>query len=667
MAENQYIVETKFTADTEEFKEGVKEVEQGLNDLEGALNEMGNDATSAKIGEATEKLGELKGAAEKAKPAVEAAGKGLGEMAAGATTAGAGALTAGAALSALAGMFLGLIPIVVSAGRAIYKWGKTALEAIRESLQMSLRVAEANNAIEQSGVAAAAAVTKFKLLADAWKNLTPEDKVKEFDNYQKALKKLGIAVTNINDADRVFINQSNDVISALVARARAAGAEKLIAEAEEKKMLAQIERDKLQNRLDTYQNASDFLGSGGRSEASGYSLAAYDAYDKKQLQDRIAGIDKEISKQDTFINRITETYKKAASGAKTLGEFASEAAEEVVEEGSIDALTNQLKNLETQFNATGDATKRAELGEQIKNVKDQIAELKGETKEEKTPLNAIKEDVPPVVGSLDELNEALKKARENYDSAATQEMRQFYATQIDRIEQSIDVINKQTEAYLHQQGVLKAREIGATANMSVTAVIGENYKMSPLDPSTSPIAKRLNEQQQTVYEATLALQEHVERYNETLSSMFGDSIVASVSDGVQALSDAVMGIGDIDASGVVAAFLQPFAQMAVSMGETLIASGIGAISLKKLLTNPWTAIAAGTALVALGSIASSAIQKHLNTATGGGGSAGSPNDWVGGGALLATNSAPIQVEVYGTLSGQDIVLAGNNYTNNQRR
>jgi hypothetical protein len=166
--------------------------------------------------------------------------------------------------------------------------------------------------------------------------------------------------------------------------------------------------------------------------------------------------------------------------------------------------------------------------------------------------------------------------------------------------------------------------------------------------------------------AEAAFEEWAQRISDSFSSSLQSGLTSAMSDGIQALSDAVMGIGDIDATQVVAAFLQPFAQMAVSMGETLIASGIGAISLKKLLSNPWAAIAAGTALVALGSIASSAIQKSINAATGSGGTGGG-NTWTGGGQLAAATNTPLQIEVYGTLSGQDIVLAGNNYTNNQRR
>jgi hypothetical protein len=100
-------------------------------------------------------------------------------------------------------------------------------------IEMRHRVDDANDAINESGAAAAGSITKFKLLAQQWEQLTPEDKVAELETYRKALKQIGIEITDINDADNVFINNSERVIKALIARARAAGAEKLIADAEE--------------------------------------------------------------------------------------------------------------------------------------------------------------------------------------------------------------------------------------------------------------------------------------------------------------------------------------------------------------------------------------------------------------------------------------------------
>jgi hypothetical protein len=279
---------------------------------------------------------------------------------------------------------------------------------------------------------------------------------------------------------------------------------------------------------------------------------------------------------------------------------------------------------------------------------------------------SVDETLEALEGSIAKYNEALKTARENYNNAATDEMRQYYATEVAGIEQTIDALNREAEAYLEVQ---KRRALGAltptTAGVSVDSIIGANTKMSPLDPSTSPLAQALQAQHQAVIEANEAMQEEAERWNDTINSMFGRSVADSISGGIEAITDAIMGVGDIDATSAIDAFLSPFADMSVRLGEMMVAMGVAESAFLSGF-NPAQKIAAGAALIALGKLYKSAVESAGNRANGDAGY-GYGNTWTGGGQLAAATNTPLQIEVYGTLSGQDIVLAGNNYTNNQRR
>lgn len=618
MADKQYIVETKFTADTEEFKEGAQEVQNELGKMNDKLTET-EEATTV----ATE------GVEDFTEEVLENISIGKG--------------------------WLSLLYTIISTFAV--KFYSALKQGRKETKEINAAISSLNGTVEEAGWAATVSVNRFNELRESWGKLSPDDKIAQFNDYKAALHDVNVEVASLNDLENKLIKDADKVASAIMARAEMAALMPKLAEAKVEKAVAEGKLKPISAKIQELEPMVELerqLAAGNpetpRTYRSQYEELAKEAAPYEQV----------IRKSTAILDEFTPYYNQLNEKIKALHAN--------VEDGSIDALSAQLQNLEAQFNATGDATKRAELDEQIKNLKKQIAEMRGET-EEGSPLKKIKEDTPPVIGSLDELNKALKTARENYDSAATDEARQYYAAEIEGIEQTIDALNREAEAYVEIQ---KMKSLGLDLPLMIgtladhDTMIGAYDPNINLDPSTSPIAKRLQAQQQLVIDANKALQEHVDSYNDTLSSMFGDGIVASVSDGIQALSDAVMGIGDIDATQVVAAFLQPFAQMAVSMGETLIASGIGAISLKKLLTNPWAAIAAGTALVALGSIASSAIQKSINNATGSGGTGGG-NTWTGGGQLAAATNTPLQIEVYGTLSGQDIVLAGNNYTNNQRR
>lgn len=146
---------------------------------------------------------------------------------------------------------------------------------------------------------------------------------------------------------------------------------------------------------------------------------------------------------------------------------------------------------------------------------------------------------------------------------------------------------------------------------------------------------------------------------EELNNMLSDSIASSISDSTQAFSDMLFGLDDADASAVLGALLQPFANMAKQLGEMLIVEGMGIAAFKESMKslNPAVAIAAGAALVALGAALSSGIQALGKS---GGSSAMSSST---GSSASATNeniSTEMTIYVKGKISGKDILISGDN-------
>ncbi|MEI7524545.1 MAG: hypothetical protein WCJ95_09460 [Mariniphaga sp.] len=95
------------------------------------------------------------------------------------------------------------------------------------------------------------------------------------------------------------------------------------------------------------------------------------------------------------------------------------------------------------------------------------------------------------------------------------------------------------------------------------------------------------------------------------------------------------------------------ADLATTVGKQMIAFGVAGIALKGLLKNPWTALAAGIALVALGQMANNAIGDSVS---GAGGNSSSGTDGSGNynyntrSAVAAAANQNINVTVNGTLS-----------------
>ena len=152
---------------------------------------------------------------------------------------------------------------------------------------------------------------------------------------------------------------------------------------------------------------------------------------------------------------------------------------------------------------------------------------------------------------------------------------------------------------------------------------------------------------------------------DSLNNMLEQSFISAFSGGMQAFTDMLMGIEGADASQIMAAVLQPIANTAMQLGEMLIAEGLAISAFKESLKslNPTVAIAAGTALLAVGAALSSGI-KALggNSAAAGAASAGSSSA-----GNMETFEQDITVHVVGTISGNDIVLAGQKTLNKWSR
>lgn len=151
-----------------------------------------------------------------------------------------------------------------------------------------------------------------------------------------------------------------------------------------------------------------------------------------------------------------------------------------------------------------------------------------------------------------------------------------------------------------------------------------------------------------------------------INSQFESAVVHSLSGATQALADTIAGIEGMDAKQVLASLLQPFGDTMISLGEMLLAEGLGIEAFKESLKslNGGVAIAAGLGLIALGSALSSGIR---GLADGGGST--STGSYTGGSSAANVQNYTSELTIYveGRISGSDIVLAGNKTINKWRR
>jgi hypothetical protein len=99
------------------------------------------------------------------------------------------------------------------------------------------------------------------------------------------------------------------------------------------------------------------------------------------------------------------------------------------------------------------------------------------------------------------------------------------------------------------------------------------------------------------------------------------------------------------------------------MGSMIVAEGVAMLAFKNSFKAPEAAIAAGIALIAIGSAVSSGLQRL--TANPGGGTGYSSGSSASAGVQNYESEMTIYVE--GRISGNDIVLSGNKTLNKWRR
>lgn len=163
--------------------------------------------------------------------------------------------------------------------------------------------------------------------------------------------------------------------------------------------------------------------------------------------------------------------------------------------------------------------------------------------------------------------------------------------------------------------------------------------------------------------------EDIERAK-ALVEEFKDAVIGGFSDAVQEMANQFMGLEDLNAGRVVQALLTPLADMAIKEGEILMAEGVGVEACKEALEslNGYAALAAGAALVMIGSAAKSGLQALAKSA-GTGSGVHSTNTYTGGYGVTPQTMNTNQMELSGTVTvkGQDLQIALDNYNRSKNR
>lgn len=219
-------------------------------------------------------------------------------------------------------------------GKDIINFVKGLFGAKREIMSATEQMEALNEEFKNQSGNLGQQIVKLRQLTDEWGTLSDElEKQEWIKDHKKDFDELGIAISDVNDANQAFIDMTDDIIEAFRLRAKAASASTLAqqkyGEAEEKraeqqrilsiitdpetKQIIEVGNDKqkyrklLQERIGTWKYGILMAGGGDVNPQKIVDLYKRDA---EKIEKEINVIEAEA---DSFYNRMTSLEKEAAA------------------------------------------------------------------------------------------------------------------------------------------------------------------------------------------------------------------------------------------------------------------------------------------------------------------------------------------------------------------
>lgn len=418
-------------------------------------------------------------------------------------------------------------------------------------------------------------------------------------------------------------------------------------------------------RLSTWQKFLGFLGHGGiqrQALAEGAGNASAD----KQIQERVnlwtEGLNTiELAErqlafaQSQYAHFSSEEEKKAVIAAlkERVKLIKSQEQEKIAREQTENGIKAQIAALEELRAQEANPEKRAAYTSEIESLKKRLELM--------TSTNTV------VKGSIDYINQQIEAQEKLYNSTNIQSVRDMAAAKKEELEAAKALLEITEKDKQKRDEALK----GDIASGYSTQGMGGSFWLKRVEEKNK-LEKNLASYS---YDPTLyknaknqatQFNEIAEEVKQAANSIH-QTITTAMSDALISLAEGIGSMGGIDMS--------PLADVIIQVGKMAIKTGVAILGIKKALEslNPFVAIAAGTALVALGT----AVKKSLSNIGSEIGGGYSPNTSFSGGSSYSGASSQygyasyraqsVDVNVTGRISGQDIVLASDKYLKNKSR
>lgn len=324
---------------------------------------------------------------------------------------------------------------------------------------------------------------------------------------------------------------------------------------------------------------------------------------------------------------------------------------------TLESLQEKVKQLNEQFAQTdvNDQKRLVNIGQEIIGINAQIKALEELRKAREASNVSSPNTVAAYQEALKDLNEQLVNTNVNDTSRI-----RILSAQIAGYNEAIARIEALKNSFKDFDASVKTPDLSALTNpLKTIQESAGGLTFETTITSFDAVVRRFEE-------GLAKMAQSAKIHTATIKGSFIDlqaPIGSAISGIADALGSAMAGAGNFgqDILKVVAGF-------AKQLGEILVATGTAMLAAKKLITNPYTAIIAGAALIALASFASSAISKSHSSAFGGGGASGSRSGSnVSNVQRIGTESQRVEFDATFEISGNNLVATVNNTNNRKQR
>ncbi|WP_336704383.1 tape measure protein [Chryseobacterium indologenes] len=369
---------------------------------------------------------------------------------------------------------------------------------------------------------------------------------------------------------------------------------------------------------------------GKDKDKKGNPIYTGEVISRQQARDRLSEIEKQISElQGKSIQDRANEAEKAFTGYEQMSESFGKNVADKQYASLLNGSKNYLEYLEKEKSKLQEKASLGILTDEQKSdivfLEQKINSLNGI----KSPLEKFKQDVDNALVRIPDLASKIQYLNTLSDSEFQKSGGNTNGF-LDRYK----YINEQNQKFLQQQKDFYNNFINDTRTFEQKKIDVEKQFNDLRDKINSDSALTSAEKVRLVKETYLSQTEAIEQSMTRIDKAFNDfkknTIVDSVASTMESIGNA-FGNGANIMESVGLSLLSTLGSVMIDLGKLAISTGVGLLAITTALKslNPYVAIAAGAALVALGSIVKGGVSKIGSSMSSGGGGGGSVSTGTG--------------------------------------